>query len=126
MDSRVDPPGVLGIESGDAKILRNVGVHLPEDVLTTLVVAHDLLEVSRPGAVAHANCAVIPGARRRYTAQSLQLGAPTPQLVLSHDRGSRDGGALRCPAAGVVPLCGTLAVGGFCYHIETGALEPIC
>ena len=37
MDSRINPLSVVGMRSGDAKILRNAGAHVTEDVLRTLV-----------------------------------------------------------------------------------------
>ena len=39
MDSRIDPLRVVGMAPGDAKILRNAGARVTEDVLRTLVLA---------------------------------------------------------------------------------------
>lgn len=39
MDSRIDPLAVLGMTSGDMKILRNAGARVTDDVLRTLVLA---------------------------------------------------------------------------------------
>jgi hypothetical protein len=39
MDSRINPLSVVGMRSGDAKILRNAGARVTEDVLRTLVLA---------------------------------------------------------------------------------------
>lgn len=45
MDSRIDPLGLLGLRPGDAKILRNAGARVTDDVLRTLVLAVYLLGV---------------------------------------------------------------------------------
>jgi len=37
MDSRINPLSVVGMNSGDAKILRNAGARVTDDVLRTLV-----------------------------------------------------------------------------------------
>ena len=37
MDTRIDPLGMLGLQRGDAKILRNAGARVTEDVLRSLV-----------------------------------------------------------------------------------------
>ena len=37
MDSRINPLSVVGMKSGDAKILRNAGARVTQDVLRTLV-----------------------------------------------------------------------------------------
>jgi carbonic anhydrase len=47
MDSRIDPLGMLGLVKGDAKIMRNAGGRVTEDVLRTLVLAVHLLGVER-------------------------------------------------------------------------------
>ena len=47
MDSRIDPLTMLGLEKGDAKILRNAGGRVTDDVLRTLVLATHLLGVDR-------------------------------------------------------------------------------
>jgi carbonic anhydrase len=56
MDSRIDPLAMLGLGKGDAKILRNAGARVTEDVLRTLVLAVHLLEVRRVMVVAHTDC----------------------------------------------------------------------
>jgi carbonic anhydrase len=56
MDSRIDPLAMLGVEPGDAKILRNAGGRVTEDVLRTLVLAAYLLGVERVLVVQHTDC----------------------------------------------------------------------
>ena len=56
MDSRIDPLGMMGLSPGDAKILRNAGARVTEDVLRTLVLAVYLLGVDRVMIVAHTDC----------------------------------------------------------------------
>ena len=56
MDSRIDPLGMLGLSKGDAKILRNAGGRVTEDVLRTLVLATHLLGVERVMVVEHTDC----------------------------------------------------------------------
>ncbi len=53
MDSRISPLAMLGLQDGDAKILRNAGARVTEDVLRTLVLATHLLGVTRVMVVAH-------------------------------------------------------------------------
>src|SRR3954464_12259243 len=56
MDSRISPLEMLGLQPGDAKILRNAGARVTDDVLRTLVLATHLLNVSRIMVVAHTDC----------------------------------------------------------------------
>ena len=56
MDSRIEPLQMLGLDKGDAKILRNAGARVTDDVLRTLVLAVHLLGVDRVMVVAHSDC----------------------------------------------------------------------
>lgn len=56
MDSRIDPLRIVGMTSGDAKILRNAGARVTDDVLRTLVLATHLLGVNRVLVMPHTDC----------------------------------------------------------------------
>lgn len=56
MDSRIEPLQMLGLEKGDAKVLRNAGGRVTDDVLRTLVLASHLLGVERVMIVEHTDC----------------------------------------------------------------------
>jgi carbonic anhydrase len=56
MDSRIDPLAMVGLVKGDAKILRNAGGRVTDDVLRTLVLAVHLLGVTRVLVVQHTDC----------------------------------------------------------------------
>ena len=61
MDSRITPLAVVGMHPGDAKILRNAGARVTEDVLRTLVLATYLLGVKRILIMPHTNCRMAMG-----------------------------------------------------------------
>jgi carbonic anhydrase len=56
MDSRIEPLQMMGLSPGDAKILRNAGARVTDDVLRTLVLAVHLLGVERVMVVPHTDC----------------------------------------------------------------------
>ena len=56
MDARIDPLAVVGMHAGDAKILRNPGARVTEDVLGALVLATSLLGVTRILVMPHTDC----------------------------------------------------------------------
>jgi len=56
IDSRIDPLAVLGLEPGDAKILRNAGARVTDDVLRSLALAVAALGVMRVAVVQHTDC----------------------------------------------------------------------
>jgi carbonic anhydrase len=56
MDARIDPLGMLGLRRGDAKVLRNAGGRVTDEVLRTLVLAVHLLGVDRVLVAQHTDC----------------------------------------------------------------------
>jgi carbonic anhydrase len=61
IDSRIEPLGMLGLRPGDAKILRNAGARVTDDVLRTLVLASHLLGVERVMIIGHTQCRMAQG-----------------------------------------------------------------
>src|SRR2546423_2510032 len=74
MDSRIEPLAMLGLEPGDAKILRNAGARVTDDVLRTLVLATYLLGVERAMVIAHTNCRMTTGDEEDVHAAVLDAG----------------------------------------------------
>jgi carbonic anhydrase len=87
---------MLGLAKGDAKILRNAGARVTDDVLRTLVLATHLLAVDRVMVVAHTDCRMTKVtddqvhetiyAESGLDTRSLEFGAISDQrAVLAHD-----------------------------------------
>ena len=68
MDSRIDPLRIVGMKAGDAKILRNAGARVTEDVLRTLILATNLLNVSRVLVMPHTDCKMASGSEEQIHA----------------------------------------------------------
>lgn len=56
IDSRITPLDATGMSAGDAKIIRNAGARVTEDVLRTLMLASYLLGVNRILVMPHTDC----------------------------------------------------------------------
>src|SRR5436190_19297406 len=56
IDSRVDPLAVFGLQPGDAKILRNAGARITDDVERSLALSVAALGVTRVAVVQHTDC----------------------------------------------------------------------
>ena len=65
IDSRIDPLAVFGLEPGDAKILRNAGARVTDDVERGLALAAAALGVTRIAVVQHTDCKLTAAERRR-------------------------------------------------------------
>jgi carbonic anhydrase len=124
IDTRIDPLGMLGLQPGDAKILRNAGARVTDDVLRTLVLASYLLSVSRVMVVAHTDCRMTGGTEDDvHRAISGQGGPDTRSLVfqVTNDVDA----SLREDVQRIksFPYLSSLEVGGFLYDVRTGRIE---
>lgn len=69
IDSRIDPLAMLGLRAGDAKIIRNAGARVTDDSLRSLVLAVNLLGVSRVCVVQHTECAMVGSTEEQMRAR---------------------------------------------------------
>lgn len=56
MDARIDTLAVLGLETGDAHVLRNAGGRVSEDVIRSLLVSTRILGVTAVVVMHHTDC----------------------------------------------------------------------
>jgi carbonic anhydrase len=127
MDSRLDPFAILGIGPGDAKVLRNAGGRVTDDVLRTLVLGAYLLNVQRVLVMPHTKCAMAGytedeihakiGREFDVDTRSLEFRTTDDQLrSLRND-------IVRIQSYPLLPR--DLAVGGAVFDVDTGRLEPV-
>src|SRR3954462_10510670 len=127
MDSLIDPLAMLGLAAGDAKILRNAGARVTDDVLRTLVLASYLLDVDRVMVVAHTNCRMAGGSEDDVHKAITEAGGPDTRslsFLTTDDQES----AVRHDVQRIRswPYLPGLAVGGFIYDLQSGSLQRVC
>jgi carbonic anhydrase len=127
MDSRIEPLPMLGLAPGDAKILRNAGARVTDDVLRTLVLASYLLGVDRAMVVAHTKCRMAAGDEDEVHAALDEAGGPDTRslaFLVTDDQEA----TLRADVQRIRswPYLTKLRVGGFLYDVDTGRLGRVC
>lgn len=126
IDSRIEPLAMLGLVSGDAKILRNAGARVTSDALRSLVLATHLLGVDRVMVVAHTDCRMT-GTEEDVHAAVRDAGGPDISelnFLMTDDQEAtvrEDVELLRSS-----PFLSHVRVGGFRYDVETGRLTQLC
>ena len=127
IDSRIDPLAMLGLKRGDAKIVRNAGARVTDDVLTTLVVARYLLDVERLMVIAHTDCRMVAASDDELRRAIREAGGPETS-ELSFSTSADQAASLRADVERVrsFPRLETLQVGGFIHDLTTGLLTRIC
>jgi carbonic anhydrase len=127
MDSRIDPLRMLGLVAGDAKILRNAGARVTDDVLRTLVLATYLLGVERFMVVVHTRCRMVASSEDAVHEAIRAANGPDTRSMSFLTTNDQEA-ALRSDVQRVrsSPYLSGLEVGGFRYDLSTGALQRIC
>lgn len=126
MDSRIDPLAMLGLRQGDAKILRNAGGRVTDEVVHTLVLATHLLGVSRAMVIAHTDCRMAARSEADIHRAILDAGGPdTSEIRFRTAPDQRQ--ALRDDVERLrsSPHLSQLRVGGFIYDVATGRLQAL-
>jgi carbonic anhydrase len=127
MDSRIEPLAMLGLQPGDAKIVRNAGARVTDDVLRTLVLASYLLGVERAMVIAHTNCRMAAGSEDAVHEAVSAAGGPDTRSLAFLATDDQEA-TLREDVQRVRswPYLSRLTVGGFVYDVESGRLTQLC
>ena len=127
MDSRIDPLGMLGLSKGDAKIMRNAGGRVTEDVLRTLVLAVHLLGVNRVLVVEHTECKMASATDEQVHEAILEAsGIDTRSLefrTMSDQLATLTDDVQKVRSSPYLPR--SVEVGGFLYDVRTGRLREV-
>ena len=127
MDSRISPLALVGMQPGDAKILRNAGARVTDDVLRTLVLATYLLGVNRILVMPHTDCRMANESESQlHETIEKQFGVDTRSVEFRTVENQRDALAYDVTRIRSYPLLQSgVVVGGAIYDVATGKLEPI-
>ena len=118
MDARLDPAKFLGLEEGDAHVIRNAGGIVTDDALRSLVISHHLLGTEEILVIGHTDCGMLTFRDEDVQAQ---LGTDITLHAFPNveNRVSESVRAVR-----ESPLLPD-AVNGFVYEVETGRLRAV-
>lgn len=78
MDARLDVEDLLGLQTGDAHILRNAGGVVTDDAICCLVISHHLLDTNEIVLIHHTRCGMLA-----FTDELLRAGLEGDDKVLS-------------------------------------------
>jgi carbonic anhydrase len=104
MDARLDPARALGLEEGDAHVIRNAGGVVTDDALRSLAISQDMLGTEEVVLIYHTDCRALAIAGEeldRSVRQAIEEIRASPSLPR------------------------TDKVRGFVYEVETGRLREV-
>lgn len=129
IDSRIEPLSMLGLQPGDAKIVRNAGARVTDDALRSLVLASAMLGVRRIMVVQHTDCAMTNASDEELreavaarAAGDVDVEAFEP-WAMTEPHATLAADVERLRSSGLLPA--GVEVAGFEYDVATGLLAPV-
>jgi carbonic anhydrase len=120
MDARIDVFAVLGLELGDAHVIRNAGGRLTDDVLRSLALSSGVLGVDTVVVMQHTKCGLAGATDAELRART---GADLEFLpIADHEV------ALRADIdrlSGTPYLAAVRTIAGFVYDVDSGRVEDV-
>jgi carbonic anhydrase len=126
MDARLDPARALGLEEGDAHVIRNAGGVVSVDALRSLVISQRLLGTEEIVLVHHTDCGMLTFTDDEVKDTILAETGMRPPYALEAFADPDDDvrqSMARIQADPFIPK--TDAVRGFVYEVETGKLREV-
>ena len=111
MDARLDVEDLLGIQTGDAHIIRNAGGVVTDDVIRCLIISHHLLDTNEIVLIHHTKCGML---------------AFSDDLLKAGLEGDSAAASLLSQATGRAFMpCGCSSASPPAFHAFRGTLEPL-
>ena len=125
MDARLDPARVLGLEEGDAHVIRNAGGVVTDDAIRSLAISQNLLGTEEIILIHHTDCGMLTFTDDQLAAKLEEETGKRPQwsahAFTDLDEDVRDAIA-KIESSPFIPRKN---VRGFVYQVESGRLREV-
>src|SRR6266581_569017 len=127
MDARLHPARFLGLQEGDAHIIRNAGGRASDDAIRSLVISEQLLGTNTVVVIHHTDCGMLTFSNedlRTKVKQELQADADHIDFLPFKDleQSVRDDVAT-LKASPLIPK--NVDISGYIYDVKSGRLSPV-
>ena len=127
MDARLHPARFLGLQEGDAHIIRNAGGRASDDAIRSLVISEQLLGTNTVVVIHHTDCGMLTFSNADLRGKLRQeLGANADHIDFlpfkDLEQSVRDDVAT-IKASPLIP--DNIEVNGFIYDVRSGKLSPV-
>jgi carbonic anhydrase len=127
MDARIDPARALGLEEGDAHVIRNAGGIASDDAVRSLVISHHLLGTQEAFVIGHSDCGMLTFSNdqiRELVGERQDVDATHIDFQPFPDVATRVRASIcRVRESGLLP--DSYRLHGFVYDVCSGHLEPV-
>jgi len=126
MDARLNPYGALGLEEGDAHVIRNAGGVVTDDEIRSLAISQRLLGTEEIILIHHTDCGMLTFTDDQFKQSIQEETGIKPEWAAEAfpdlDEDVRQSVA-RIQASPFIPKKNS--VRGFVYEVETGKLREV-
>ena len=126
MDARLDPARALGLDEGDAHVIRNAGGVVTDDAIRSLAISQRLLGTTEIILIHHADCGMLTFSDDEVKDQIERDTGIRPPFAMESFRDLD--GAVRQSMARIAAspfLPSKSSVRGFIYDVKTGRLREV-
>jgi carbonic anhydrase len=125
MDARLDPARVLGLEEGDAHVIRNAGGVASEDAIRSLVISQRLLGTEEIILIHHTGCGMETFKDDDVKAQIQADTGLRPGFALEAFPDAEEDVRHTAARLEASPFIPNKNIRGFVYEVETGKLREV-
>jgi carbonic anhydrase len=126
MDARLDPAHILGLEEGDAHVIRNAGGVVSDDALRSLAISQNLLGTEEIILIHHTDCGMLTFTDDEFAEKLEAETGERPEwdahAFADLDENVRES-VDKIRNSPFVPK--TDSIRGFVYEVETGQLREV-
>jgi carbonic anhydrase len=126
MDARVDPSGILGLQEGDAHVIRNAGGVITDDEIRSLAISQRLLGTEEIILIHHTDCGMLTFADDEFRRAIQDEVGIKPEWAAEAFRNLDEDvrqSIARIKASPFIPH--KESVRGFVYEVESGRLREV-
>ncbi|MDA8309954.1 MAG: carbonic anhydrase [Actinomycetota bacterium] len=125
MDARLDPARALGLELGDAHVIRNAGGVATEDAIRSLAISQRLLGTEEIVLIHHTGCGMETFSDDALKAEILAETGIRPSFALEAFPNAEDDLSQTAARIRASPFVPHKNIRGFLYEIDSGRLREV-
>jgi carbonic anhydrase len=125
MDARLDPAKILGLQEGDAHVIRNAGGVVSDDAIRSLAISQNLLGTEEIILIHHTDCGMLTFTDEQFAQQLEQQTGERPQWPVHAFADLEQNVRESIAAIEASPFIPSKNVRGFVYEVESGRLREV-
>jgi carbonic anhydrase len=125
MDARLDPARILGLEEGDAHVIRNAGGVVSDDAIRSLAISQNLLGTEEIILIHHTDCGMLTFTDDQFAQQLEDQTGERPEWRAHAFTSLEDDVRDSIAAIEASPFIPSKRVRGFIYEVESGRLREV-